>query len=298
MQYRHVGRSGLAVSVLGLGLGNLSESSDIDGEAIFDEALRAGVNLLDTADIYDHGGSERMLGRLIARHDRRKLVITTKVWSPMSDDCNDRGLSRKHLRESIEASLERLRTPYVDLYLCHDVDPQTPVEETAWTLDQLIRQGRCHYWGVSNWPIAAIEHALGVCRERGLCPPIVDESQYNLLEKDTMDPHIDRLASAGLGFFAWGPLASGVLTGKYQEDRGAPGRLNTPRFAFLRSLLFDAQADRVVSALLERARREGTSPERLAIAALLANDKLSSVILGVSDPQQLARNLAAIEEGT
>lgn len=282
------------VSVLGLGFGSFSEDDGVDWEALFERALRARINLFDTADVYGHGSAERLLGRLAQGHPRRALVITTKVCSPMSEGCNDRGLSRKHLRESIEASLERLGTPYVDLYLCHDVDDGTPLEETTWTMDQLIREGKCLYWGVSNWPIAHVERALQVCRDRGLCPPIADQSQYNLLEARAMAPHLERLARAGLGFIAWGPLASGVLAGRYHGDRAAPGRLNTERFAFLKDVLLTAESDRLVSELLARARAQGSTPSRLAIAALLEDPRVTAVLLGVSQPAQLDDDLAAV----
>ncbi|MCX4246362.1 aldo/keto reductase [Paraliomyxa miuraensis] len=275
------------MSVLGLGFGNVTEASTLELDAIFDRAVRAGINVFDVADVYGLGRAEQALGGLMRGHARHRLVIATKVCSPMSDDCNDQGLSRKHLREAIEGSLERLETRYVDLYLCHDIDEQTPLEETAWTMDQLIREGKCLYWGVSNWPFVWIERALQVCRERGLCPPIVDQSQYNLLNERAMHHHVEEVTDAGLGFLAWGPLASGVLTGKYFGNRSAPGRLNTERFAFLQDELLTAESDHIVAGLLARARERGTTPARLAIAELVSNPRLSSVLLGVTSPEQL-----------
>jgi aryl-alcohol dehydrogenase-like predicted oxidoreductase len=300
MDHRRVGRSGLSVSVLGLGLGSFSESDGLDWEAIFEHAVRAGIDLFDTADVYGLGGAERLLGRLVRSRatrgtKRSDLVIATKVASPMGEGANDRGLSRKHLRESIEASLERLQARYVDLYLCHDIDEETPLDETVWTMDQLVREGRCLYWGVSNWPLPWIERALQLCRDRGLCPPIADQSQYNLLNRRMVDSHIEAVTAAGLGFLAWGPLASGVLTGKYHADRSAPGRLATERFAFLRPVLLTDASDRLVAELLARSRNGEGSASALAIAGLLQDPRLTSAILGVANTEQLAENLSALE---
>lgn len=301
MEHRRVGRSGLKVSVLGLGFGSFSEVSPLDWQGIFERAVRAGIDFFDTSDVYGLGGAEELLGRLVEGmrgqgRARRELVIATKVASPMSAAANDRGLSRKHLRESIEASLERLRMRYVDLYLCHDIDEETPLEETVGTLDGLVREGKCLYWGVSNWPLSWIERALELCRDRGLCPPIADESQYNLLNREAVDHHVAAVSAAGLGFLAWGPLASGVLTGKYHDEPPARGRLDTERFAFLRPLLLTPASARIVAELRAQARESGGSAGALAIAALLRDPRLTSAILGVTDVAQLEESLTALTE--
>lgn len=301
MEHRRVGRSGLKVSVLGLGFGSFSEASPLDWQGIFDRAVRAGIDFFDTADVYGLGGAEELLGRLVEGVrgrglTRRDLVIATKVASPMSEGSNDRGLSRKHLRESIEASLERLHMRYVDLYLCHDIDEETPLEETLGTLDGLVREGKCLYWGVSNWPLAWIERALELCRDRGLCPPVADESQYNLLNRELMDHHVEVVTAAGLGLLAWGPLASGVLTGKYHDDPPARGRLDTERFAFLRQRLLTSASERIVAELRARAHESAGSAGALAITALLRDPRLTSAILGVTGVAQLEELLAAPKE--
>ena len=299
MEYRQLGSSGLRVSTVSLGSW-LTYGNTVDQETtdrIVGTAVDRGVNLLDTADVYNRGGGERALAKAIAGRRREHLVIASKCFFPMSEDVNDRGLSRKHVMESVHQSLSRLGTDYLDLFQCHRPDPETPVEETAMAMDDLIRQGKVLYWGVSMWSADLIERAVEFCRAQGLHVPVSNQSNYNLLEREIEVLVIPTCAALGVGQIVFSPLAQGVLTGKYppateppRGSRAADHRINQ----FIGRYLTDECLERVV-ALTGLAGESGLSPAVVALAWCLRQENVSGVIVGATSVAQLEHNLQAAE---
>jgi aryl-alcohol dehydrogenase-like predicted oxidoreductase len=299
MDYRHLGSSGLRVSAVSLGswltYGNTVDQATTD--RIVGKALERGVNLLDTADVYGRGEGERALAKAIAGRRREHLVLASKCFFPMSDDVNDCGLSRKHVVESLHQSLVRLGTDYLDLYQCHRPDPGTPVEETAAAMDDLIRQGKVLYWGVSMWPAELIARTVELCRSGGLHAPISNQPVYNLFEREIETEVIPTSESLGVGQIVFSPLAQGVLTGKYRPGgepergtRAADRRINQFIGRYLTIECLEQ-----VAALTGLAREAGLSPAVLALAWCLRQPSVASVIVGATSVAQLEQNLAAAE---
>jgi len=222
MNYRRLGRAGVQLSEIGLG------SWLTYGVGVNDETSRAcvrcafdlGINFFDTADVYHHGKAEEVYGRELSVFRRQDVVIATKCFFPMSDGVNDRGLSRKHLFESVEASLKRLRTDYIDLYQCHRFDPEVELFELVRAVDDLVRQGKILYWGVSEWSASEINDVCDLARQINACPPVSNQPQYNIV---TRQVEINGVQSAcrenGLGMVIFSPLKQGILTGKYSGGR-------------------------------------------------------------------------------
>lgn len=296
MPYRRLGEAGIKVSALSLGGWTTFGSSVTDpatAAAILRAAYEAGVTFFDIADVYARGEAERVMGSVLRQFPRHELVLSSKVFWPMSDDVNDRGLSRKHILESVEKSLKRIGTDYLDLYFCHRWDTDTPLEETARAMDDLIRQGKILYWGTSEWTGAQLRAAHAVAERRNLSAPVVEQPQYNLLVRDKVEGDVRPAASElGMGLVVWSPLASGVLTGKY--DDGIPSGTRLDRIEWLRqSGLTDERRERV-KRFGQLAADSGISRARLALAWTLAQPGVSSVITGATAPEQLAENLAAL----
>jgi voltage-dependent potassium channel beta subunit len=299
MQYRRLGRSGLQVSSLSLGswltIGNLVEQKD--SEQLVRLAFDRGINLFDTADVYNRGEGERALGRAIRELPRQRVVLASKCYFPMSDDPNDRGLSRKHVVESLHQSLERLGTDYLDLYQCHRPDPDVPIEETAMAMDDLIRQGKLLYWGVSFWPAWRIAYAVRFCFENGLHAPISNQPPYSLLDRHVEDEVLPACERLGVGQIVYSPLAQGVLTGKYKRGAALPAgsRAADERVGhFVRRYLDDVSLDRVAR-FVAIADDVGRSPASLALAWVLRQSGVASAIVGASRASQLEDNLTALE---
>lgn len=301
MEYRNLGNSGLQVSAISLGswltFGNTVHQGD--AERVVHAAFAGGVNLFDTADIYNRGEGELCLGRSIQALPRDRLVLATKCFFPMSDDPNDRGLSRKHVFQSIHRSLQRLGTDYVDLYQCHRPDPQTPIAETCRAMDDLIRQGKVLYWGVSCWPPEAITEAVAFCERYGMHPPISNQPPYNLLDRHIEEHVIPTCERHGLGQIVFSPLAQGVLTGKYlpgaapaADTRAGDERVNQ----FIGKYLHDDALARV-DRLRALAREVGGMPGPLALAWILRRIEgrplVASAIVGARTVEQLEENLGA-----
>jgi voltage-dependent potassium channel beta subunit len=297
MEYRSLGRSGLKVSALGLG-GWTTFGGSVKDErvvkAVVRRAFEAGVNVYDLADVYAMGECERVMGRALAGLPRHELVVTTKLFWPMSDDVNDRGLSRKHVMHSIDRSLERLGTDHVDVYFCHRHDPETPVEETVRAMDDLVRRGKVLYWGTSEWTGGQIREAHAVARAGGFTPPRVEQPQYSLIARGKVERDVaPAAAELGMGLFPWSPLGSGLLTGKY--DDGVPEGARLARVDWLREqVLTDVHRERV-KAFREVADLLGVSRARLALAWVLRRPGVSSVLLGATSEAQFAENLGALE---
>lgn len=297
MKYRPLGRSGTKVSVFGLGGWTTYGDSVTDEKTIrgiIHAAYDAGINFYDIADIYNRGETEKAMGKVLAEFPRHELVITTKVFWPMSDDINDRGLSRKHIMESIEKSLARIGTDYVDVYFCHRFDPDTPVEETALAMNDLVRQGKILYWGTSEWTGDQIRDARRICEKRNLYQPQVEQPQFSLLERSKFEKSVRPAAvDAGMGLVVWSPLASGLLTGKY--DDGTPKNSRLASIAWLRDAVIKGDRIAQVKKMKAIADQLGVTRARLALAWCAAQPGVSSVITGATRPDQLRENLGALE---
>ncbi len=295
MNYRRLGNSGLKVSELSLGgwttFGNLVKDQQVTREIII-KAYENGVNFFDIADIYAHGESERMMGKVLAEFPRHTLVISSKVFWPMSDDVNDRGLSRKHIMESIDKSLKRIGTDYLDMYFCHRWDEETPVEETVRAMDDLIHQGKVLYWGTSEWSADQIQQAVDVARQYNLYPPQVEQPQYNLLVRRRFEQEImPKAQQLGMGLVTWSPLASGLLTGKY--DNAVPEDSRLAQIDWLRESVLKEERLEKVRRFKPLADELGVSRSELAIAWVLRQPAVSSVITGATRVEQLESNLRA-----
>jgi voltage-dependent potassium channel beta subunit len=299
MIYRRLGTSGLKVSQISLGAWTTYGGSVEDQKLITDiveKALQGGINFFDNADIYAHGEGERTMTK--ALHDlgvrRHELVLSSKVFWPMSDDVNDRGLSRKHVLESIDRSLERMDLDYLDLYFAHRYDPETPMEEIIEAFSDVVRSGRAHYWGTSEWSAAQIAEAHAIAKAHGLVAPVVEQPQYSMLYRDRVEERILPVTEPkGIGLVVWSPLAMGMLTGKY--DEGVP---DGSRFAenegFAKRFLTEANRTKVVE-LARVAEEAGLSRAQLALAWVLRQPGVSSVITGATSTRQIEENLGAAD---
>ncbi|HHN93936.1 MAG TPA: aldo/keto reductase [Anaerolineae bacterium] len=294
MEYRRLGRAGLKVSALGLGgwlsFGDAVRDPDQAREIIV-TAYEGGVNFFDIADVYAKGEAERLMGAILREFPRHTLVISSKVFWPMSDDVNDRGLSRKHIMESVEKSLQRIGTDYLDLYFCHRYDPETPLEEVVRAMDDLVHQGKVLYWGTSEWSGTQIAEAVWMARRHNLYPPQVEQPQYNLFHRRRVEHEILPIAERyGLGLTTFSPLAGGVLTGKY--DAGLPDDSRMARHEWLRGRMTEERL-RQVRHLKPLADDLGLTRAQLALAWLLHRPGVSSVITGATSVAQVQENLQA-----
>jgi len=297
MKYRKLGHTGVKVSALSLGGWTTFGDSIKDhplARQIIVKAYDQGINFFDMADAYARGESERMMGQVLKQFPRHTLVLSSKVFRPMSDDVNDQGLSRKHIMESIDKSLSRIGTDYLDIYFCHRDDPEVPLEETARAMDDLVHAGKILYWGTSEWPIQKIEEVQRIADKCNLYRPSVEEPIYNLLSREHVEREIVPLASrTGLGLVVYGPLASGLLTGKY--DDGLPEGSRLARLGFLKEAWYRREWVERVRQLKSIADSLGTSRNILALAWILRQPRISSVITGATTPSQLEDNLKAID---
>jgi aryl-alcohol dehydrogenase-like predicted oxidoreductase len=303
MEYRQLGRSGLRVSSLTLGTmtfggrGQFRDvgTTDLEGaRRHIDMALDAGVNLIDTADVYSDGEAERILGRALNGR-RDQVLLATKARFPMGSGPNNAGLSRQHLIEACEASLERLQTDHIDLYQVHEWDGQTPLEETLAALEHLVQSGKVRYVGCSNFGGWQVMKALSVARASGL-PAFVSQQVYLSLQERSAEYEIVPSAlDQGLGLLIWSPLAGGLLSGRYRRSQPPPpgsrhaGEWDEPP-VYDEDKLYDT-----VDLLVEIAQDHSVSPARVALAWLLGRPGITTVIVGARTDEQLAENLAAAE---
>jgi voltage-dependent potassium channel beta subunit len=297
MEYRRVGYSGLKVSKIALGgwinFGEGKVAADTARQVVT-TAYEQGINFFDLADSYGRGAAEEQMGRMLAEFPRHTLVVSTKVFWPFSDDINDRGLSRKHIMESIDRSLKRLGMDYVDLYFCHRPDPETPILETARAMNDLIQQGKALYWGTSEWSPAQIVEAYELCRRYGWHAPQVEQPQYSMLWRPRVEEELlPAVGPRGIGLTVFSPLAMGMLTGKYDNGVGDDTRFAREPWAKER-FLNEANADRV-RRLRPIADRLGISRAQLALAWTLRLPEVSCAIIGATQPSQVVDNAAAAE---
>jgi voltage-dependent potassium channel beta subunit len=296
MLYRNLGHSGLRVSEIALGSW-LTLGSAVDGrraERLVARALDLGVNLFDTADVYARGAAEEALGRALRRVPRAQVVIATKCFFPMSEAATDRGLSRKHVFDSLHASLRRLGCDYVDLHQCHRADPETPIAETVRAYDDLIRQGKLLYWGVSQWTGAQVAEACRVADALGAVRPISNQPEYSLLRRQIEAEVLPVCREHGVGQIVFSPLGQGVLTGKYSGGRRPTDSRagDAKRNHFMNDYLDPACLARI-DELEPLARELGMGLARLALAWCLRDASVASVIVGATREEQIEENCLA-----
>lgn len=298
MHYRRLGKWGLKVSEISLGSW-ITFGAQIDDQTAIDLvhfAYDQGVNFFDNADINANGQAEVIMGKAIEGLPREALVISSKVFWPTMPGPNGRGLSRKHVVESIDASLQRLGIDYLDLYFCHRYDPDTPYEEVAYTMNTLIQQGKILFWGTSEWRASQIATLHGVCRQYNLIPPAVEQPQYNMFHRRRVEIELSPIChDRGLGLTVWGPLYSGILSGKYLGGKVPKGsRATQEEMGWVRDRLTSERLERVRQ-LNELASEMGLTTAQLAIAWLLRRKEVSSVITGATSVEQLRENVASGE---
>lgn len=301
MEYRRVGRSGLKTSAIALGswltYGTATEREA--ARACIRRALELGINHFDCADVYGErpGAAEEFLGEALKDVPRHSYILTTKCFWPVGDGPNDRGLSRKHIFESVNRSLRRLGTDYIDIMYCHRFDPETPVDETLRALDDLVRQGKVLYIGISEWTAAQIAEGLRVVDRYGLHPITVNQPVYNMLERKIEPEILPLCAREGIGLVVFSPLAQGVLTGKYRPgqapppgSRGADPKVNR----WVQSMIEKGWPERVEK-LRPIAADLGITLAQLALAWVLRRPEVSAALIGASRPEQLDENVKALE---
>lgn len=298
MRYRRMGKTGLKVSELSLGSW-VTFGGQVGAQATKEcmhAAFDAGVNFFDGAEAYAHGEAEKVMGEVIgvAGWRREGLVLSSKIfWG--GDGPNDKGLSHKHLVEGVHKALRRWKTDYLDLCFCHRPDPETPIEETVRTFDLLIRQGKIFYWGTSEWPAKDVLEAIRIAKENHLTPPSMEQPQYNMLSRTRFEVEYVPLWAVGYGATIWSPLASGVLTGKYQSGTPKDSRLGMKDYGWLKETVLNPENLKKVDAIAPLAKELGCSLAQLALAWCLKNPNVSSVITGASHASQVTENMKALD---
>ncbi len=297
MQYRKLGNAGTKVSAVALGgwinYGEGKVAVD-ENRKVIETAYEHGINYFDIADVYGGGGAEKEMGAVLKRYPRHTLVIASKVFWPMSDDINDRGLSRKHIMESIDKSLQRIDTDYLDIYFCHRPDAETPLLETARAMHDLIQQGKILYWGTSEWSAVQIAEVFAICERYGLYTPQVEQPQYSMLYRERVEREILPVTEPrGIGLVVWSPLAQGMLTGKYDDGVQEGSRFHREEWA--RERFFNERNVERVRRLKTVADGLGISRSQLALAWVLRQSGVSSVITGATKPSQVEENVRAAD---
>ncbi|MFM7839447.1 MAG: potassium channel beta subunit family protein [Chitinophagaceae bacterium] len=303
MEYRYLGRTGLQLSALSFGswVTFHKQINDQVADELMSLAYEQGVNFFDNAEVYALGESEKMMGRILKKKswDRTSYVVSSKVffgWRGKTNLPNQTGLSRKHITEACHEALVRLQVDYLDLYFCHRPDPQVPIAEVVWTMHHLIQQGKILYWGTSQWNAADIMEAHRVAAEYHLIGPVVEQPQYNLLERFKMEyDYLPVFKHVGLGTTVWSPLASGFLTGKYLAGIPADSRLGMTGFEWLRDRWLKPGNISVLQQLMDFSKELGVPMPALAIAWTLKNPHVTTTILGATRIEQLKDNLQALD---
>jgi voltage-dependent potassium channel beta subunit len=301
MHTRRLGRSGLKVSELSFGSW-VTYGNQVDTRAareLMAAAFDAGVNFFDNAEIYAKGDSEVIMGKVLKElgWPRIKYVVSTKFYWGMRTCANDNNtLSRKYLLDAIDGSLKRLQLDYVDLVYCHRADPHTPIEETVWAMHNIIERGKALYWGTSEWNADEIRAAWEIADRRNLHKPVMEQPQYNLLHRKRVEQEYARLyEDIGLGLTTWSPLASGLLSGKYQKGVPPGSRGALESYAFLRDGLTDPAKNAIVGQLEAVARDLGCTLAQLALAWCVRNPHVSTVITGATRVEQITENMKALD---
>jgi voltage-dependent potassium channel beta subunit len=302
MQYRRLGSSGLQLSVLSFGSWVTFDTQLNDDLALecMQAAFDAGCNFFDNAEAYAGGESEAIMGRVVETlgWKRHEIVLSSKFfWGLHGNTRNMRNtLNRKYLMQAIDASLERMRTDFLDLIFCHRADPDTPIEETVWAMSDIVSSGKALYWGTSEWTADEIRAAWLIADKHHLHKPVMEQPQYNMLSRDRVETEYKRLyEDIGLGTTIWSPLASGLLTGKYKDGIPADSRGALPGYEWLADRLTKPGEIATVERLRPIADKLGCSMAQLAIAWCAANPRVSTVITGASKVSQVLDNFAAID---
>ena len=299
MKYRRLGSAGIKLSELSLGAwvtygGQVGEEM---AAKCMSKAFSLGVNFFDNAEAYAGGNAETVMGNVIKKLGwmRSDIVISSKVfWG--GDGPNDTGLSRKHIYEACRKSLKRLQLDYLDLFFCHRPDPNTPIEETVRAMDDLVHQGLVLYWGTSEWSAADIMRAHGVAKELGLTPPQMEQPQYNMLHRERVEKEsLPLYREIGLGTTIWSPLASGLLSGKYNAGVPPGSRASLDDYRWLREEVITPANIEKVKALEPIAKELGCTMAQLALAWSRKNDDVSTVMTGATKPEQVEENMASLD---
>jgi len=299
MLYRRIGKCGSRVSVLGFGSW-LTIGGTVDKKTatkLIRSAFDNGINFFDTADVYSNGKAEKFLGSAMQEFKRSELFLASKCYWPMTDKPNDRGLSRKHITESVHGSLKNLKTDYIDLYQCHRYDFETPVEETCRAFNTIIEQGKIIYWGTSEWTKDQLMEAVSICEKFNLHKPVSNQPQYSLLAREIESNGVlDYCEKEAIGLVVWSPLAQGVLTGKYNKKKFDKGSrlLDKKNNVFVKKLASEENLQKV-ERLSAISNEMGTTVSNLSLAWCLRKEFVSSAITSATKAQQLKENLKASE---
>ncbi|MFM8806576.1 MAG: potassium channel beta subunit family protein [Sphingomonadales bacterium] len=302
MDYRYMGKTGLQLSVLSFGswVSFHKQINDQIADELMGIAYDQGVNFFDNAEVYALGESEKMMGRVLRKKgwDRTSYVVSSKVfwgWRGKENKPNQHGLSRKHITEACHEALQRLQTDYLDLYFCHRPDKNVPIEEVVWSMHNLITQGKVLYWGTSEWSGVEIMEAHRVAQHYGLIGPSVEQPQYNLFERNKIEnEYLMVYKTVGLGTTIWSPLASGLLSAKYNKGIPADSRFAIPGFEWLRDRLMQEQLVAKAVKIAELADELSITPSQLSIAWCIKNPHVTTTILGATKKEQLLENLDAL----
>ncbi len=299
MEYRRLGKSGIKIGALSLGAW-VTYGGQV-GQEVAESCMAAahdhGVNFFDNAEAYANGNAEIVMGKAIKKLGWRRedLVISTKIfWGGKGP--NNTGLSHKHILEGVNNALKRLQLDYVDLVFCHRPDRNTPIEETVRAMDQVVRSGKAFYWGTSMWSAAEIMRADGLARQYGLTPPVMEQPQYNMFERQRFEKEYDLLYSElGYGTTIWSPLASGLLSGKYNNGIPEGSRATLPGYEWLKKEVITPERIKKVKKLVAVSADLGCTMSQMALAWCLKNPHVSTVITGASKPEQVHENMQALD---
>jgi len=297
MHYRRLGRSGIKISEISLGAWVTFGSQISEKEAIklVHSAYEQGVNFFDNADVYAQGRAEEVLGKAAKDIPREALVLSSKVFFPTMEGINGRGLSRKHIFESLHASLRRMNLEYMDIYYCHRHDPDTTVQEVVQTMDMLVRQGKVLYWGTSQWDTFYLVRAIAFAKENGLIPPMVEQPKYNLMHRRRVERDLAPVCrDYGIGLTTYSPLNQGILSGKYNDGIPDGSRATMENMRYLQDRITPEVIEKV-RALTTIGEEIGATTAQMAIAWLLRRKEVSSVITGATRVEQLDENLGAAD---
>jgi len=301
MNYRRLGKSGLKLSELSFGSWVTYGNQLDEGPAreCMAAAYAAGVNFFDNAEVYARGQSERIMGNALKKLGWRRAsyVVSTKFFWGLHDGPNEKNtLNRKYLMGAIDASLERLQLDYVDLVFCHRPDPDTPLEETVWAMHDIVRSGKAHYWGTSEWSADDILGAWRIAEAQHLAKPVMEQPEYNLFRRERVEVEYgDLYDDIGLGLTTWSPLASGLLTGKYNDGVPPGSRATVKGYEWLAQRIVDPKRIASVRKLVPIANKLDCTPAQLALAWCLRNPDVSTVITGASRPEQVEENMRALD---
>ncbi|MEC2078282.1 aldo/keto reductase family protein [Metabacillus fastidiosus] len=296
MNYRRLGRSGLKVSEISLGSWLTFGKSVCEQKAtdIIHQAYEVGINFFDSANVYERGQAEIVMSRALKAFPRESYVMTTKAFWPMGDGPNDRGLSRKHIMDQVHSSLKRMELDYVDIFYCHRYDVETPLEETLRVIDDLIRQGKILYVGVSEWTAAQIQEAFTIADRYLLDRIIVNQPQYNLFHRDIEEEILPMCERIGVSQVVWSPLAQGVLTGKYRRGEIPKGSraYQSGESSWMKKVINDI-FNRKIDLLDDIAKEYDITLAQLALAWILRQPNVASTLVGASEPSQIIENAQA-----